>query len=198
MDQKAIQKHIDEGYIRCTVIFEVVGNPKKHVEDAIRSYLANVKKDTEILVVREEYAEAQEKEKLWSTFCEADILVHSLEKLTWLAFNFSPSSIEVTAPASFTFSDHQMTHWLNDVLSRLHEIGMYSKSLASKANMLEKNNSRILHNFIIAAVEKPQTAGQIATVTGLPEASINEFLDHLVKVGRLVKEGKKYARGSPK
>ncbi|MBU1976279.1 MAG: helix-turn-helix domain-containing protein [Nanoarchaeota archaeon] len=196
MDKKQIKEAIEKGYIRVHVMFEVVGNPKAHVEKAIKTYIAEIKKDPQILVFKEEYAEPVEKDKLWSTFCEADLMVLGLEKLNWLCINYTPASIELIEPDTLTYRNKDLTIWANDLLSKLHEIGIITKSLNQKNKYLEKNISMVIRNCILALVEEDKTVKQISKALGLSEKNIQQFLNALDAEGKIKKKGTKYVRVS--
>lgn len=50
-------------HIRCRTIIEVLGKPKEHVENSLREYVAHIREDSELVVLKEEYSEAKEIEK---------------------------------------------------------------------------------------------------------------------------------------
>ena len=71
MNDKELQKKIKEGAILAQVSFELVGNPKEHIETTIRGFINNIKADSQITILSEEFGEAEEVQGspgLWSTF----------------------------------------------------------------------------------------------------------------------------------
>jgi hypothetical protein len=175
-------------------MFEVLGSPKKHVEESLRKYLSTIKSDPAILVVKEEYAAAVEEKGLWSTFCEAEFLVLGLDKLTWLCIEFTPASVEILAPEELAYRSKDLTHWTNDLLAKLHEIGMITKGLNQKNKTLEMNMSTIVKNCILALCEKERTAKDITHALGIPEENLLQFLNALEGDGKISKKGKTYLR----
>ena len=54
----------DKTHLRCKVIIEILGKPKEHVEKALKIYVDRIKQDTDLIVLKEEFADAKEKEGL--------------------------------------------------------------------------------------------------------------------------------------
>ena len=49
-------------HIRCRTIIEVLGKPKEHVEKSIKDYIEHIKKDSELVILNEEYSEMKSRE----------------------------------------------------------------------------------------------------------------------------------------
>ncbi|MCA9477559.1 MAG: hypothetical protein KC535_00235 [Nanoarchaeota archaeon] len=175
-------------------IFEVIGRPKDHVEQTIKAYLENIKTDEEITVQQEEFEPAQEiEEGMFSAICEAELKVNDIEKLTWLCMNFSPASVEVISPPAFSMEDKDITHWLNDLLSKLHEVGVQHKALSSQNEGLVRNFNAMTRNAIILTLKEPQDKSTISQKIGLAEDFTEKFLEALIKEKKVKKEKNKYA-----
>ena len=193
MKSKEIKNHIEEGYIRATVIFEVVGKPKEHVEQSIKAYLENIKSDENIKVIEEDYEPTDTLDDgLFSSVVETDMLLKGLEKLTWLCINFSPASIEITEPTSFTFGQKELGHWLNDLLAKLHEIGMANKTIRNQKQGIVKNFNAMTRNAILLALKEPLDLKNISKRIGMDEKHTQEFVNALLKENRVREEKNKY------
>ncbi|MFH1072486.1 MAG: winged helix-turn-helix transcriptional regulator [Nanoarchaeota archaeon] len=194
MHKEEIKEKVSQGYIRANVMFEVLGNPREHIEKAIRLYLADIKKEGSIIILKEEYAQPIEKDGLWSTFCESEMLIRGLEKLSWLCINFTPASIEILEPELLTYRNKDITLWINDLLSRLHEIGIVTKAVNSKNQLLERNISMITRNCIMALLEKETSPGELGKQIGLSQGTVLAFLDALEREGQISRKGEKYIK----
>lgn len=194
MKKDEIKDALDKGYVRVRVMFEVLGSPKEHVEKSLKKYMSEVKSDPGILMITEEYAEPVEKDKLWTTFCEADLLILGLEKLSWLCVNYTPASIEVVDPPTLTYRNKDLNVWLNDILSRLHEIGIITKSVNQKNKVLERNVSVVVRNCVLAVLADGKSPKDLEKVLGIPEDNVQQFLNTLESEGKVVKKGKKYVK----
>ena len=119
MKESHIREHLQKGWIRCIVTFEIVGKPAKHVETALAGFLDNIKKDHRIAIIQEEILPPEEMEDgMFSAIAEEEILVKNLETLTWLSINFSPASIEILEPTELEVQSRDITNWLNDSFSK--------------------------------------------------------------------------------
>lgn len=193
MKSKEIQEHVEEGYLRAIVIFELVGKPKQHIEQTIKAYIENVKTQEGIICLREEFDETQELEKdVFSTVSEVEILVQNMEKLTWLCLNFTPASVEIVEPQQKTLEQQEITHWLNDLLARLHEIGMIQKNLQGQHQVLVKNFNAMTRNAILLALQQTKDIEGIAKQIGMDGEHTKKFLDALIQEGKAREEQGKY------
>jgi hypothetical protein len=193
MNEREIAKKLEKGGVLAQVGFEVIGNPKDHVENTIRDFVANIEKEPGVFVLNKEFGDAEEMDGgLFGTFADTEILVDNLEKLNWLCVNFMPASIEIIAPAELKFSDKDLTLWFNDLLAKLHEVTMNYRQLSTKEEAFVKNMNAIIHNSVLLAAEHYHSAGEIGRKIGVPEEQVMPFLEANVKNRKLEKKGDKY------
>jgi hypothetical protein len=192
MKDKELKELIDKGHILCRAIFEMAGNPKDHVEKTLREYIQKIKEDPDYIFTKEFLSPAEENEGIWSLFYESEIVVASLEKLNVLCFNLGPASIEIIQPENITLSDKRLTEVYTDFASKLHEVGIALKSVASENDLLKANLSRAIRNCVVLALNEPKTASEIAEKVGIDTGHIQPFLEVLIKEKSLVKDGEKY------
>lgn len=197
MDDKELQKKIKNGGVLAIVSFEVVGNPKEHVEKTMREFMENIRKDQQMKVVTADYGEAEEvkdSQGLWSTFCDAEILFDNLEKVNWLCVNFMPSNIDIIAPEELRFKDKELTNWFNDILAKLHEVSMGYRQTVAKEELLTKNLNFLIQNAILLAAESIHDKESIGKKIGIGSEQLEPFFESLVKNGKLEKKGEEYHR----
>jgi hypothetical protein len=193
MKSKEIKKLTDEGYLRVNVIFEIAGKPKKHIEDTLKAYIENIKQDEQIQVITEEYEDAEELEEgVFSTVAEIEMLLPTIEKLNWLCINFSPASVEILEPEKKTVSQKEIGEWMNDLLSRLHEIGMVQKNLKGQYDILVRNFNAMTRNAIILSLKETNELDAIAKKIGMPKEHTEKFLEALIKEEKVKKDKNKY------
>jgi hypothetical protein len=194
MNDKDLKDYVvNKGYIHCRMIFEMAGNPKDHVEKTIRDYIKKIKEDPEYIFIKEYYASAEENEDgIWSTFHESEILIASFEKLNALCFNLGPASLEIVQPESMTLSDKKLTELYNDVISKLHEIGIVMKSATSENDLLKVNLNRAIRNCVVLSLNEPKTITEVSEKIGVDSEHLQPFIDAMIKEKSLVKDGEKY------
>jgi hypothetical protein len=195
MEDKELQNKIKKGGVLAQVSFEVVGNPKEHVEKTMKEFMDNIKKDSQMKVLSEEYGEAEElkgSEGLYSTFCDAEMLFENLDKMNWLCVNFMPSSIDIIAPEELIFKDKDLTNWFNDMLAKLHEVSVGYRQNSLKEELLTKNMNYLIQNAIILAAEHYHDKKEIGKKIGIDAEQLEPFFEALIKQHKLEKKGEGY------
>lgn len=187
-----IKEKLAQGHLHVRVIFEIIGNPKRHVVDALSGYLKQVASAKGLTVLSLHRGEPEEHDKLWHTFADLELLVLGVEKLTWLCFNFAPASVEILAPSTLAFKEKDFTDWLNDLLARLHELSAHLQASAASNAMLQKNINAVVYNGVLLALQSRRSAAGIGAVLGLPADKVEPFLEQLVKDGKALKNGEGY------
>lgn len=193
MKDEEIQKRIKKGAILSQVSFEVIGSPKEHIEKTIRGFVNNIKNDSQITFLNEEFGEPEKTEgNLWGVYADTEMLVDSLDKFIWLCVNFMPASIEIIAPEELRFKEKELTNWLNDLLAKLHEISHTVRQSNLYKDAISKGMNALIQNTIFLATEHYHKPGEIGKKLGIPEKQLQPFFDALVKNGKLEKKGSKY------
>ncbi|MBR9703710.1 hypothetical protein GOV10_06730, partial [Candidatus Woesearchaeota archaeon] len=152
------------------------------------------KKDGRVTLLAEDYAEAIEQDDgVFSTFCEAEMLLSSIDVLSWIAINFSPASIEILEPSEKTLKAAQITSWLNDLISKMHEMGMEYRGALQKNKALNLSMNALIKNAIISATEtEERNAAELQKIVGIHKDQLKPFLDNLVEKDRLTEKKGKY------
>lgn len=175
----------------------MAGKPKEHIVDTLEQYIDVMKKNKGIIVISEEAGEPKfhEEEEIWHTFKELDLLVEGIEKFVYICVTFTPASIEIIEPKSLTFSEKDLTDWLNELLGLLHEIGMKHKIRTQEAKLHLKNLDALMQNMVLLVLEREALPiNDIKTKTGVDLKTIEFYLQKLEKEGRIEKKGEKWIR----
>ncbi len=194
MKDSEIRQKLQKGWVHAIVTFEVAGKPKEHVEKSLDEYVKNLKKDERIIFLDEEREEAIEHEDgIFSAFSEAELLVDKLETFTWLCMNFSPSSIEILEPDNMDVTSRDLTNWLNDLLSKIHEVAQELRGTkGSQKHMVVAMNQLIKNSIRLTLEQTPKTEEEISKSTGILGEQLKEFLTYLVEKGEVVEVDGKY------
>lgn len=194
LSQNDIAERLSDGWVRAIITFEIVGKPQKHVEDSLKAYLDNLKKDARIEVLSEDTADAIEQDELWSTFSEVEMLVDQMTTLTWIAMNFSPASIEIQEPAEKIIKIPELNSWLNDLLSQLHTIALETRDGTAKLKKMNESLNALIVNNVLTALETGEyDAKGLQKKIGIHAEQLQPFLDHLEKRERIKKSGDTYS-----
>ena len=195
LTRKEIKEKIEDGWVHVNIIFEMVGSPKEHIEKSMDAFLANIAGDDQITMLsedREETIEVEDSKGLFSAAAEVEYLVYGIDKLTYIAFNFMPASIEIKAPKEMTFRDKDLTGWFGDMLAKLHEVNSVHAAVKGENKQLILTTNTLIRNNILLALEGEMTAKEIAGKVGMKEEHLLPFLEAMVKELRLEHKGKKF------
>lgn len=196
LSKKEIEEKLDQGEIQCIITLQVVGKPKEHVEDSMEKYLDLVDKEKAITVINIEEGDAEELEEedgFFSAFAEIEMLVPGVDALTQIAFNLSPANIEILEPQEFEFAGRHLQLWLNDLLTRIHEVGTGLRGERQRAAHFSKALLQISKNFIsvlLASGAKDEAA--LARMTGLEGQPLQRALEKMQEDGTISKDGEKW------
>ncbi|MEK6916473.1 MAG: hypothetical protein AABW92_01900 [Nanoarchaeota archaeon] len=193
MDKRRLEEKISDGYIQIRGILEVVGRPKKHVQDSLKNHLKKIKEVKEFEILNEHIETAEKQEDLFSAFAEVEILVKNMDSLLSFCFDFMPSSIEIIAPETLILKNHTLIGFLNDLQIRMH--AMNTGILQAKESSLNyiKNTAVLLRNFIVVLLSsRPMTLDEMYPLMGVSTKNIEQVLSVLMKEGKVKKEGDLY------
>jgi len=194
MEKSEIKKYLEKGYFYVNIIFEIIGNPKEHINKAIKMVIQRIKDEGAITFVKEEFGEPEETvDGLWGVYCETELLIPDLYTLTSLAFLYSPASIEILEPAKLTLKDKELTDVMGDMLSHLHDLNTKHIELNSMNKALQKNVNALVRNAILLALNKKElTSYEIGKMIGVAGKGIEPVLDAMIKEEKLEKDKSKY------
>ena len=194
------EKQGQHAHIRCRTIVEVLGKPKEHVEKSIKEYVEHIKKDSELVVLNEDYSETKEQGKLWSQFVELDLVIKGIHKLISFCFEYMPSSMEVMKPEHLTLSNHELSSFLNDLQARLHNVDRIVKELRAENDILKTNMDVLIQNSILRILEvtslseaKAISIEQISRFTGVDKEGLEIFIKKMLKENKIKKENDLYS-----
>ena len=184
----------DKTHLRCKIIIEVLGKPKEHVEKALKMYVDKIKQDSDLIILNEEFADAKEKEGLWATFTELEMVVKGIRKLIAFCFDYMPSSIQILKPESYSLDRSMIEDFVNDLQARLHDVDMIVKKQKNENEFLKKNmNTTVKDLILISLLYGNLDKEKLSKVTGIKSDELQIFLDKMVKDNRIKEENGSYS-----
>ncbi|HLC64796.1 MAG TPA: hypothetical protein VJI46_01580 [Candidatus Nanoarchaeia archaeon] len=184
----------EKAHIRAKAIIEVLGKPKEHVEKAIRAYVEKIKTDGGFVILKEDYADAEEKSALWSTFVELDMVAGSITELIGFCFDYMPSSIDIIKPEYFTISSRELNAVMNDLQAKLHNVDMVAKNRAAETDFLKRNLKTMTENTIaLILAYKNCSLDEISSILKIEREELVPIVDGMEKNDKVKKEGEKYS-----
>ncbi len=122
-------------------IIEIVGGPKEHVDKAMGIVLGKLREDKQVKLLHEKVFEAKPlegKKPLFSTFCEIEIEVKTIDDLFGFCFDFLPSSVEIYEPTEMPLKIDAVNDMLNELMSKLHQYDMALKNIYAQNILLKR------------------------------------------------------------
>lgn len=189
-----IETKLNKGFIRARILFEMIGKPKEHIETTMKSYINEIEITNDVVMVSKSFAPVNDLEDgMFSTFCEIDLLVKNVEMLIGFCYTYMPASIELTEPEHINFKNTDFNVMFNDLLLRLHEVSMELKKTLGKIQFAEDNTGKLVFNLIVLSLKaKPKTLDEIYEDTKINKEDIEKFLEHMIKMGAVLKKGDHY------
>lgn len=180
--------------IQTRVIIEMLGAPKEHIQETLKSYIEKIKtEEKNIKLKKVEYGEPKEVNQLFSVFAELELDFDDLPTLVYFCFDYMPSSIEIFAPDEIIYSNVDFTSFLNDLQARLHKFDMIIKNLSAENKIIKKNGLLLARNIVLVCLESgPKTVSEISNLSGMPEGHIKKFVNILAREGKIREENGKY------
>jgi hypothetical protein len=193
MDKKEIKEYLDKGYLQVNVIFEIVGNPKEYVGEAIALVMRKLEEGKAIKIISQEVAETIE--GLFGTNCEAQLLVKDLFSLSIMVFTFIPSSLEIVEPKKLTLKDKELSDLFADIITQLHNTNTKMIQTSSTNMTMLKNINALMRNTVLASLEhEDKTDAQLAKAIGIKTEDIEPLLTAMISEKTIEKKGTKYSK----
>ena len=184
----------EKTHVRCKVIIEVLGKPKEHVEKSIRLYVDKIKEDSDLILLKSDFADCEEKDGFWATFVELEMVVKGIRKLIAFCFDYMPSSVQVLKPESYNLSRAMIEDFANDLQARLHQVDMIIKQLKNENDFLKKNMNAAVKNSIMMGLSFGSLdTGKLTKITGIHEKELKLFLDSMKKENKIKEENGQYS-----
>jgi len=190
MNERQIREKISEGYVHVRAILEIVGKPKKYVEDALQDHLKKIKTDKNFEITTETVEPAEEQEGFFSTFAEIEVLVKNTNSVLSLCFDYMPSSVEILEPQEIVLNNSVFSGLLNDMQTRLHVLNTGMLQMKDQNKFYIKNTAVLLRNFLVVLLSsRPMTVDQLQPFLGVKKDDILKILNVLITEKKIKKEG---------
>ena len=184
----------EKNYIRFRAIIEVLGKPKEHVESSLKGYVEKIKSDKDFMILKDYFAAAKQQEDMFSAFAEIELVAKSVYSLVGFCFDYMPSSIDIIKPETMAFESREFSNIINDLQAKLHNVDMVAKKMKNEADFLKKNLKVSLKNAVFMALGMKKSADkeELAKLSGIDPSEIENFLEDLIKEGKIKKENMLY------
>ncbi|MEM2956029.1 MAG: hypothetical protein QW041_00415 [Candidatus Pacearchaeota archaeon] len=132
-----IREKIEEGWIRCIVIIEVLGKPAEYLDKVLKKAIEELEKEKNIIVIEKKFNEPKPIEKMFSTFTELELLIKDMHTLTEFVFAYMPSNIEIIEPNDIKFELVSANEFINKLIARIHQYDAIAKRIGFENKLLK-------------------------------------------------------------
>jgi hypothetical protein len=187
--QVNIEEKLEEGYIHCRNIIEILGKPQEYVEETLNNVLETIAESSDYIIIKKDISESEEQESMFSQFVEIEILIKGMRKVMDFILDFMPSSVEIIQPEDMIIKADKLNYMFNDVVGTLHNMDMLIKNYTAEKKVLIKNYSTLLHNSVKMAVKGgANSLEEISRVTGINAESLKPIIEKLKEKGEILNE----------
>ncbi|MFH1591403.1 MAG: hypothetical protein ABIC95_05760 [archaeon] len=189
-DGERIEKN--EMFVR--VIVEMVGKPKDFIQETLKKYIVEVKKNDVFAVKKTVMAQPKKVDGgMFSTFVEIEMWVKTPNALIAFCFEYMPSSIEIMEPETIRYTASALASMLNDLQAKLFTLDAEVKTTKKENLILRSNLSNMLRNSVMLSISiGKKEEKDISTITGIDLKNLGEILETMVQEGHIKKEGDQY------
>lgn len=189
-----INEKLDQGFIHCRTIVEMLGAPREYIVETLKFYVEKIKQSDKVVVLNTDFSKPKKEDKLFHIYVEIEMLVKDASELAFFCFDYMPSSIEIIQPDTFSYRAANFSSFFNDLQGRLHNLDMLAKNLVAENKNLKKNAGALLRNLVILTLKfkGDMNVGEISKNVGIPPEQLKPFLEKHIKEGHLRKEGDIY------
>lgn len=139
----ALKERLNQGWIHCNIILEVIGRPKDYIDQVIKEVAEAIGKRDGVEAINKTFHEPKDMKTFFSTFVEMELAVRDILTLSTIIFDFMPSNVEILAPSELKMKMNDVNLFLNFLTSKLHAYDSHAKKLRLE-NMIIKNKLREL------------------------------------------------------
>lgn len=199
LDKKIVDEKIEEGHYLARAIVEIIGKPKKHVDETLNNLILDMSQNEKYKLVDysiENAEKVEESEGLFSAFAEVEMLCKDAVELMNFVIDYMPASVEVLQPANLNVPATYLSDILTELVGRMHMIDGEFKKVVAKNKIMSDSLSIMIQNSILIFLNLgPKTAEKIAEVVGVKQEQTKVFLDKLTKEAKIQfnEETKKYS-----
>jgi hypothetical protein len=130
------REKIDQGWIRCAVVIEVLGKPADYLDKVLKKTIEDMGKRKDIEVINKKFYEPTPIEKMFSTFTEIEILIKDMKTMVGFIFDYMPSNLEILEPKDIKFNLISANEFVNVLAARMHQYDAIAKRVGFENRLL--------------------------------------------------------------
>lgn len=182
MKDKEIKQLVESGWIHSRLIIEMLGAPKEHIESTLRAFVDKLKKEEDVKILKEDFAEAEKKGEFFAAFVEVELLAKGVDRFSWVCFDYMPSSVEILDPENFEFQALDFAQFMNDLMARLHNMDMGLKNANAESILMRNNMDALMQNFVYLSLKhSSKSLEELSAEVGIDSDFLKMVLEKLLE-----------------
>lgn len=125
--EELVKKRVKEGWIKSTMMIEVLAATKDAAESALKKHIESLEKEKIAFVYKKDFKGTREtahpydrSKRAYSNLVEIELLTPKFESLLIIVMNYGPSSVEILEPEKIELKVGEAQGILNSVSEMLH------------------------------------------------------------------------------
>ena len=126
--QRLADKRLREGWIKSTMIIEVLAINREAAESALSKHVEKMEQEEGTMILDRRFHETQEVEKpapriekAYSRIVDVDALTRNFDQLVRVVVSYAPSSIEILEPEKLSMDMGEAQGILNSISEIIHK-----------------------------------------------------------------------------
>ena len=126
--QRLAEKRLKEGWIKSTMIIEVLAINREAAESALSKHVEKMEHEEETMILDRRFHETRgvenpmpKIEKAYSRIVDVDVLTRNFDQLVRVVVSYAPSSIEILEPEKLSMDMGEAQGILNSIAEIIHK-----------------------------------------------------------------------------
>jgi hypothetical protein len=126
--EKLAEKRLKEGWIKSTMMIEVLAINREAAESALKNHVEKMEKEENTMILDKRFQKVQavrkplpKVDKAYSQIVDVDVLTRNFDQLVRVVVSYAPSSIEILEPERLSVDMGEAQGILNSIAELIHK-----------------------------------------------------------------------------
>tara|TARA_Y100000310_G_scaffold261004_1_gene270173 strand:- start:4853 stop:5365 length:513 start_codon:yes stop_codon:yes gene_type:complete len=127
--------------IQAFLIFEILGRPKEHVEEALTNIVLRIADEKGVKLLEKtvhEPKEVEDSKSLFTTFADVMLEFDDIERFLAVVYTYMPANVEVISPETLKLRNTDLNDISNKLVYKLHTYDSIAKNMLNDREYLLK------------------------------------------------------------
>jgi hypothetical protein len=126
--ERLAEKRLNEGWIKSTMIIEVLAINKEAAQAALKNHVEKMEKEDNTMILDRRFHKVQtvknplpKIQKAYSQIVDVDVMTRNFDQLVRVVVSYAPSSIEILEPEQLSMDMGEAQGILNSIAEIIHK-----------------------------------------------------------------------------